>query len=406
MLAGLLVSLLLASEGAQAGPPPCPHWCEDLGLDCKIVGKNSAALVELASLPPTEFLPPSLVQYVERCEYARKKGNTFSLDRLHKEANPLRGVLDGILLVPKEQESTAELPGSGARLVADCRGLDLHLKARPASSLKKNIQAAIDAAKLTRGLRSFASSGPITKAVSCSFEELTQKQFQLSVWEVKGSSHLEIAFIPKFVVDRSCFGPAEKKIARKYAAPAPGGKAGELALEQYKAALRDIHDEATFLNDYCGYMTEGKNDDAESWSECIEENKDAFNTLGREFQNRLKPEAIERLETQMADHAGGAEAMRHLARALMIESQRASGKPDASIEEKFDEYRSWCMNALCECGASGVAQILMSGIEIPNRLSRSMELYESVKKAGCESNTMDVFSLIYSGMFSSNIAEL
>ena len=164
-LSGLSLLLLLAlpfsasgqgsgalhtTEARESAPPenaPLPHWCEDLGIRyCMGDGNappNSAqrVLTQLRREDPRRFVPPDLILQARFCEAARRREADSTLQATDREASrtyrsehcgrrgPLANELTSMVFIPVDTVARAQLPRSGARVVVDCTGRHLQLRA-------------------------------------------------------------------------------------------------------------------------------------------------------------------------------------------------------------------------------------------------------------------------------------
>lgn len=113
--------------------PANPDWCADLGIQKCVFDGNSKELPvlmkALSETDPVLFLPEELAQQVERCRKLKAEKHPM-FEYICRTIAPLstRKVAD-ILFVPKDRTGVAKLSSNGARVIVDCNGRHVQIRA-------------------------------------------------------------------------------------------------------------------------------------------------------------------------------------------------------------------------------------------------------------------------------------
>lgn len=100
--------------------------------------ERSPILAILAKTDPYKFLPDELAAQVERCRKARVEKNPL-YQLACRALAPLYGDrLKDIMFIPKDKVQEAKLGNSGARVIVDCTGR--HLQIRADLPIEKQLQ--------------------------------------------------------------------------------------------------------------------------------------------------------------------------------------------------------------------------------------------------------------------------
>ena len=127
--------------GSSVSSESHPLWAHHLGL--RWVGSDAfasladqghveALLERLSRTPPRDWLPPELMLRLRQCEGYASAG-TAGHDLYNHQCGDAGGLLHnlvyGITFIPGDRVSAARLPVSGARMVVDCHGRHLQIRA-------------------------------------------------------------------------------------------------------------------------------------------------------------------------------------------------------------------------------------------------------------------------------------
>ncbi len=215
---------------AQTPAPPnpselAPHWCEDLGLERCFVDEHapqgSAAITDfLKGVSARRFLPEKLATIALACEQKRQTGDRAYVAAHCGARGPLARAFQSWVWIPRETTHAAELPRSGARLVIDCSGRHLQMRAdllpltRQLRQIKNTLTQLSDLQSQGRlpSPQSAAQSASQT-VISMALGGRTAGGFEQSQWlsevDVQGRVHVqELAFVPRAYVSNSCWMPA------------------------------------------------------------------------------------------------------------------------------------------------------------------------------------------------------
>lgn len=209
------------------------HWCEDLfgnesGATNEVCIGNPALIKDLgkseASL--SSFLNTSLLAHVLRCQKIRDQGGPIAgfAIRTCQFQSPIYGVAKDLRFLSHQDKPPAELPSSGARLVADCEGRHIQvwgdLPEAKQKTVLKNLFDKISATNLDPGIKFIqanSSGGGKVEAKSCPIEmsePILPKKFYPSVWVLTstGVKQMEVADIPLEYVSPKCREKAGFKV--------------------------------------------------------------------------------------------------------------------------------------------------------------------------------------------------
>lgn len=368
-----------------------PHWCEDLGIKCRVGAladaQDKSLLSALENANVSAFLPTNLAQYLRRCEFARRDGhyNEFSLARLHTEVNPLRGVVDDVLFIPAHEAVRADLPSSGARIVVDCKGRHLQIRAdsKNVAAQLALIKRAFDHLQMMQLIDSFrmakdhyhASHDREITAAACPVETVSRRHkpaFFVSVWVIgtNGNLSLGLANVPPAFVDKDCF----KKGFEIKAAVQEQETARRLTMitniQKYQQALQDIRDEDDFIRSYCMEHTD------DEYSVCQGKMNGPLRGLKKSLIERTDKESLRRFEEQeLSEATTDIERNRHQARLIKLESESYDAMTvdeRADFDKKVVEIKQWCLENKCACIQGAFSDLAASNLAAIHSVGESL----------------------------------
>ncbi len=114
------------------------YWAYHLGLrwagadaNASAVGRGEVEVLlnRLIHLAPRDWLPSEMVYRLEQCEAAGRSGLGLYAGLCGPTGGLLHDLIYGITFIPSDRVRAAHLPRSGARMVVDCNGRHLQIRA-------------------------------------------------------------------------------------------------------------------------------------------------------------------------------------------------------------------------------------------------------------------------------------